>query len=124
METLVGLLLAGSPFAITGTLLLLAERRQHRQLAEISRQIALTDALHAQLGAIVAPVVRLRGRVWLVSVSVPVDQPAVVTHVLATVDETFGGEAYELRLRRQVPVARVAREPQAVRAARESLSWT
>ncbi|TMQ26870.1 MAG: hypothetical protein E6K82_03190 [Candidatus Rokuibacteriota bacterium] len=124
METLVGLMFAGSPFAVTVALLLLAERRQKRQLAEITRQIALTDALHARLGAVVAPVVRLRDRVWQVSVAVPVDQPTVAAQVLSIVNEVFGTVAYELRLRRQAPVVPAPREPRAVRATQRSLSWT
>ena len=124
METLVGLMFAGSPFAVTAALLLLAERRQKRQRAEISRQIALTDALHARLGAVVAPVVRLRNRVWQVSVAVPLDQPAVTAQVLATANEMFGSVAYELRLRRQAPVVPAPRAPRAVRATQRSLSWT
>ena len=90
METLVGLMFAGSPFAVTAALLLLAERRQKRQRAEISRQIALTDALHARLGAVVAPVVRLRNRVWQVSVAVP---------VVATVAQRGGGFISEVKRR-------------------------
>ena len=124
METLVGLMFAGSPFAVTAALLLLAERRQKRQRAEISRQIALTDALHARLGAVVAPVVRLRNRVWQVSVAVPLDQPAVTAQVLATANEMFGSVAYELRLRRQAPAVPAPRARRAVRATQRSLSWT
>jgi hypothetical protein len=124
METLVGLLFAAAPFGLMAALLLLAERRAKRRDTEIARQIALTDALHAQLGAIVAPVVRRRRREWEVSVAVPVDQPAVALSVLRTVDDVFGRVAYELRLRRQTPLAAVTRQPRPARAAQESLSWT
>jgi len=124
METLVGLLFAAAPFGLMAALLLLAERRAKRRDTEIARQIALTDALHAQLGAIVAPVVRRRRREWEVSVAVPVDQPAVALSVLRTVDDVFGRVAYEVRLRRQTPLAAATREPRAARATRESLSWT
>jgi len=123
METLVGLMLAASPVAITAGLLLGAERRQARRQSEVSRQIALTDALHARLGALVAPVVHLRGRVWHITVAVPVEQPAVVSAVLTTVDEVFGRVAYELRLHRQAPVVPTA-QTRVARARQESLSWT
>jgi hypothetical protein len=124
METLVGLLFAAAPFGLMAALLLLVERRTKRREREIARQIALTDALHAQLGAIVAPVVRRRRREWEVSVAVPADQPAVAASVLRTVDDVFGRVPYELRVRRQLPPATVASEPRAARATRESLSWT
>jgi hypothetical protein len=123
METLVGLMLAATPVAITAALLFEAERRQRRRQSEVARQIALTDALHARLGALVAPVVRRQGRVWHVSVAVPVEQPVVVSAVLATVDDVFGRVAYELRLHRQAPVVPAA-QARVARAGQESLSWT
>jgi hypothetical protein len=123
METLVGLMLAASPVAITAVLLFGAERRQRRRQSEVARQIALTDALHARLGALVAPVVRLQRGVWHVSVAVPVEQPGLVSAVLATVDDVFGRAAYELRLQRQAPVAPAA-QARVARARQESLSWT
>jgi hypothetical protein len=98
METVVGLVVAGMPFVVVSGLLVMLERRQERTAADVARQIALTDALHARLGALVAPVVRRRRRLWQIEIAVPVEQPAVVASVLATVDEA--------------------------RAAQESLSWT
>ncbi len=124
METVVGLVVAGMPFVVVSGLLVMLERRQERTAADVARQIALTDALHARLGALVAPVVRRRRRLWQIEIAVPVEQPAVVASVLATVDEVFGRVAYEVRLRRQSPPAAAARAPRAPRAAQESLSWT
>ena len=123
METLVGLILASSPVVLTVALLMVADRREQRVRAEVGRQIALTDALHARLGALVAPVVRRRGRVWQVSVAVPIEQPAVIDAVLTTVDEVFGRVAYELRLRRQEPSAPVTHTRRTATTVRE-LSWT
>ncbi|HTO10651.1 MAG TPA: hypothetical protein VMQ51_03695 [Candidatus Binatia bacterium] len=123
METVIGLMLAASPMILTVALLMGADRRQQRVQAEVGRQIALTDALHARLGALVAPVVRRRGRLWQVSVAVPVEDPAIVGAVLATVDEVFGRAAYELRLRQQVPPAPAAPARRAARTV-EGLSWT
>ena len=123
METLVGLMLASSPLVLTVALLAAAERRDRRVQKEIGRQIALTDALHARLGALVAPVVRLRGNRWRVNVAVPIERPAVVNAVVTTVDEVFGPAAYELRLHPQAeptPVARTRRPASSVR----ELSWT
>jgi len=124
METVIGLLLAASPMILTVALLLGVERRQHRVQAEIGRQIALTDALHARLGALVAPVVRRRRRGWQVTAAVPVEQPALVSAVMTTVDEVFGRAAYELRLHRQASVAPAVRTRGLARTAQESLSWT
>jgi hypothetical protein len=57
MDTLLGLTFAAAPVVLTVALLLLAGRRQRRHDTEVARQIALTDALHARMGAVVAPVV-------------------------------------------------------------------
>jgi hypothetical protein len=124
METVVGLMFAGSPFVLTVALLLAAERRQTRQRAQVSRQIALTDALHARLGAVLAPVVRRHQQVWEISVALPADDPAILGALFSTVDEVFGRVAFELRLRRQAPFAAAAQTRRATHAAWESLSWT
>jgi hypothetical protein len=123
METLLGLIFASAPFALVAALLALAERRERRAGMVVARQIALTDALHARLGAAVAPVVRLRRGRWQVHVAVPVGRPTVVSAVLGTADEMFGRGAYELRLRRQEPTSRGSAR-RAAPTARESLSWT
>ena len=124
METLVGLTFVAAPFVLTAALLVLSERRQRRRDTEVARQIALTDALHARVGAAVAPVVRRRGRVWHVNVAVPVEQPALVGAVLRTVDEVFGRVAYQLHFTHRAPVVSITNAPRCTRAAQESLSWT
>jgi hypothetical protein len=121
METVIGLMLAASPMILTVALVAAADRRQQRVQAEIERQIALTDALHARLGALLAPVVRRRGGVWQVSVALPVERPAV-SAVLAAADEVFGRAAYELRLRQRTDDAPAASARRTPRAA-EELSW-
>ena len=123
METVIGLMFAASPMVLTVALLMGAERRQRRVESEVARQIALTDALHARLGALVAPVVKRRHGVWQVSVAVPVEDGRIVGAVLTTVDEVFGRAAYVLRLSRQAPVAPAAPSPRRAHTARE-LSWT
>lgn len=123
METVIGLMFAASPMILTVVVLALAERRQRRVQAEVARQIALTDALHARLGALLAPVVRRRGGLWQVSVALPAETPALVGAVLTAADEVFGHAAYELRLRpvaSAVPAEPTWRAPRAV----EGLSWT
>jgi hypothetical protein len=124
MATLLGVLMLAAPLAAVVALVALIDRRQARRHAAISRQILLTDALHARLGAAVAPFVRRRGRRWQIAVAVPFDRPAVLAGVLTTVDDMFGRSAYEVVLRRQ---AAPTPEPSARRPAplgRESLSWT
>jgi len=122
MNTVVGLMLALSPILLTAVLLVAVERRQRRRQVQVQRQIALTDALHARLGAIVAPVVGQTGRRWTIDVAVPMERLAVVSAVLATVHEVFGRVAYEVRLQRQTPVPQMPsrRAPARVR----ELSWT
>src|SRR3954469_20482180 len=123
METVIGLLFAGSPMVLTVALLLAAERRQRRVQSAVARQIALTDALHACLGALVAPFVRRRGGIWQVSVAVPAGDARIVGAVFTTVDEVFGRVAYELRLSRQAPRAPAVAGEARTHAVRE-LSWT
>jgi hypothetical protein len=123
METMIGLMFAASPIVLTVALLAAAERRQRRVQSEVSRQIALTDALHARFGALLAPVVRRRGGVWQVSVALPAGDSRIVGAVLATVDEVFGRVAYELRLSRRAPLAAVTPARRRTHAAKE-LSWT
>ena len=112
MATLAAVLIYASPFTVLAALVTLTERRRQRRQAEVLRQIALTDALHARLGALVAPVVRWRQHAWRVAVAVPFERPVVVTAVLATVQEMFGRVSYEVVLSRQAEIGR------------ESLSWT
>jgi hypothetical protein len=123
MTTLTGILVLALPFAALAALLLLVERHRRHRAAEIQRQIALTDALHARMGALVAPVVRGRPRAWRVAVAVPVEQPDVVAAVLDMVEQTFGREGYEVVLSRQVASGR-SRPTRPAVLGRESLSWT
>ena len=122
METVIGLVFAASPMILTVALLAGAERRQRRAQDAIARQIALTDALHARLGALLAPVVKRRGRVWQVNVALPVEHPEAVGAVLAAVDEVFGRTAYELRLGRAGAPAAALPARRSARAVKE-MSW-
>lgn len=123
METVIGLMLAAAPMLLTVALLAAAGRRQRRVQSEVAHQIALTDALHQRLGALVAPFVRRRGGVWQVSVAVPAGDGRTVGTVFRTVHEIFERQAYEVRLSRQAPSAPAAAGPRRTQAVRE-LSWT
>lgn len=127
METLVGVAMLGTPFVAVAVLLALLNRRQRRRQEEVGRQIALTDAIHARVGAVVAPEVRRREGRWEVAIAAPLESPPLVAEVLAIVEQAFAGSGaapYEVVLRRQRAPAPRARagHPGAVR--RESLSWT
>jgi len=124
MATLVAVLILAAPFTVVAALVTLIQRRHQRRQAEVLRQIALTDALHARLGAVVAPVVRWRHRAWQVAVAVPFERPAIVAAVLATVQEMFGRLRYEVVLNRQAPPPPLPHAPRSAAVGRESLSWT
>jgi hypothetical protein len=124
MTTFLGVLILTAPLVVLIALVRLAEWRQQRRQAEVRRQIALTDALHARLGALVAPVVRWRHRAWQVAVAVPFERPAIVAAVVATVQEVFGRGRYEVVLSRQAPAAPLPQAPRRAAVGRQSLSWT
>ena len=124
MATFLGVLILTAPLIVLIALVRLAEWRQQRRQAEVRRQIALTDALHARLGALVAPVVRWRHCAWQVAVAVPFERPVIVAAVVATVQEVFGRGRYEVVLSRQAPAAPLPQAPRRAAVGRQSLSWT
>jgi len=72
------------PMAAVTAVLLVVGRVQRVRDAEISRQVTVTDAIHAELGAVVSPVVKRRlGRGWRVEIPVPFERPAIVGRVVA-----------------------------------------
>lgn len=72
-------------------LLALTTRLQDRRDLARDRQIALTDAIHWELGAVAAPTVRRgRGGRWQVSMMLPLDRPAMVAGVLGVASRHFG----------------------------------
>jgi hypothetical protein len=84
--------LASVPFLVVFGLLALAERRERSRAALVERQIALTDAITRDLGAIVAPVIRRRpgGRVR-VEVAAPLGRPAIVGRIVAIAHDVLSG---------------------------------
>lgn len=64
------------PVAAVAGLLKLVDTRERRRLEVVSRQIAVTDAIHAAIGPVVAPLVR-RGRrgAWIGVLAVPPGHP-------------------------------------------------
>lgn len=122
------------PIALMIGALLFAERRARRRLAECARQVAVTDAIHAELGAIVAPVVRRRpGGRWQLAIPVPFDDLDAVGRVVRAAYRGFDAPEravpgrFEIVLSPQEKFA-PRRERAAVVAGRrsrgESVSWT
>jgi hypothetical protein len=127
------LLVALFPFGLLIAALKISNWRQHVRLAEIARQIAVTDAIHAELGAVVSPVVRRKlRRGWRLSIPVPHDRPDTVMQVLRAAHRAFSTAErtsprhFEIVLTPQEqPVPR--RIPMTVPAATprgRSVSWT
>ena len=88
LETLViiktVLVVVALPMAGLAMLLLVVGRRERAREALIARQVAVTDAIHGELGAVVAPVItRGAGRGWRVAIAVPFESPAIVGRVVA-----------------------------------------
>jgi hypothetical protein len=123
MATLLGVVVLAVPLVVLVALAAAVDRQRSRRQAAVTRQIALTDALHARFGAVVAPVVRAHGTGWQIAMAVPFERQALVVGALATVEDVFGRSGYEVVLSRQeAPAPRPA--PRAARLGKESLSWT
>jgi hypothetical protein len=94
---------------LTGLLatLLLMGRVQRAREVRIARQVGVTDAIHRELGAVVAPVVKRRGagRSWRVEIAVPFESPLIVGRVGAIAHTAMlgfgGGEPCEVVLTAQ-----------------------
>ena len=90
MQTAVGVAIALAPVIAILGLLEWTNRATRRREAVIGRQIALTDAIHRELGAVVAPEVSgSAASGWIVSVGVPLRSEPVVTAVARITDELF-----------------------------------
>jgi len=133
VQSTLSVLIALFPIALIAALLQLSTWRQRTRLAAVSRQIAVTDAIHAVLGAVVSPVVRRRlWRGWQLTIPVPLDRPATVMQVVQVAYGAFGAAErtrpgrFEIVLTPQErPVPRPRYALVAADAARgESVSWT
>jgi hypothetical protein len=95
-----------TPILAIGALLWLASYRDRRREAALVSQIRLSDAIAAELGAVVAPVVRRPWRgSWEIRIAVPLDRPALVARILdvarAALDRMAMPGGYELVLTAQ-----------------------
>ncbi len=78
------------PILVLVALLKLAAWRDETRREVVARQIALTDAIGRELGAIVAPVVRKRPwGPWQIEIAVPLARPAIVGTILAIADRAL-----------------------------------
>jgi hypothetical protein len=96
---LAALVIVAIPFLAVSALLKLSERLQDRRELERDRQVELTDAIHWELGAIAAPVVRRRrGGGWRVSMAIPLDRSVEVAALVGLVAKHFGAGTAAERL--------------------------
>jgi hypothetical protein len=86
----IAMVMALVPFvAVVGLLWLTRVIREKRE-AGVARQIALTDTIHRELGAAVAPVVkRSWTRGWIVSVRVPLHREGMVGTITRITHDLF-----------------------------------
>ena len=103
MTTLAGLAIAVTPFFAIVALLRLVDRIARRRDAALARQIALTDAIHRELGAVAAPTVHRRlGGGWRVDMAVPSDRPGTTAALVRITERMFvapgGREAERFRM--------------------------
>jgi hypothetical protein len=94
MAALAVLVVLALPIAALIALLRLASVLEARRAEVVARQIALTDAIHAVLGAVVAPVVR-RGRAgrWVATLALAPEQRDI-ERLVEIARETLGASAH------------------------------
>jgi len=118
MQTLLEALVAVTvPLLVVVLPLVLASwalaRRAERRAQCVTRQIMVTDAIHRELGPVVAPFIRrpLWGP-WRLEMAVPFGRPAVVGTALAIAHQTLAAEgrgrpdAFQIVLTPQEKVSR------------------
>jgi hypothetical protein len=90
MNAVLSTAIALTPFLVVIALLRLADFVSARREARLARQIALTNAIHRELGAVAAPVVsRGPGGGWLVSMAVPLDRPGTTAALVRITERMF-----------------------------------
>jgi hypothetical protein len=90
LETETTIMIALLPFLAVWALLDLSRRAQRRRDERIARQIALTDAIHRELGAAAAPeVTRSWTGAWTVSVRLPLHREVMVGVITRLTHDVF-----------------------------------
>ena len=91
LSAVVALAMLLLPAALFVALLLAIERRQRARADVIARQIILTDAIHAELGAVVSPVVEKHAfRPWRVVFALPEERVREMSRLIAITERVFG----------------------------------
>jgi len=94
LNAAVGIALVLLLMALLSGLLAVVGRVQRARDERVERQIAVTDAIHREFGAVAAPVVTRHGRDrWTVAVAAPLEPPLAIGRILAI--------AYEVMAARQ-----------------------
>jgi hypothetical protein len=85
-----GIIVAATPFLAVAALFWLVGLIQARTWARVARQVALTDAIHRELGPVAAPTVgrRFGGR-WRVTIAVPLDRPHTTAAIVRVIDVSW-----------------------------------
>ena len=103
------------PFLAIWIMLTVTNHVVRRRDACIARQIALTDAIHRELGAAAAPIVdRSWSREWIVSVRVPLQREGLVGTITRITHDVFRRLDREDTPRLRVVL--IPQEPRPVRA--------
>ncbi|MGH7299304.1 MAG: hypothetical protein ACREKQ_02990 [Candidatus Rokuibacteriota bacterium] len=90
VQTEIAMVIALMPFLAVWALLDLSRRLQRKREGRIARQIALTDAIHRELGAAAAPEVRRSWtRGWVVSVQLPLHREGTVGAIARITHDLF-----------------------------------
>jgi hypothetical protein len=90
LETETTIVIALLPFLAVWALLDLSRRVQRRREERVARQIALTDAIHRELGAAAAPeVTRSLTGTWTVSMSLPLHREGMVGVITRLTQDVF-----------------------------------
>jgi hypothetical protein len=91
MTTLVAILMAAAPLLVVAGLLRVSDWMARCRVERLTRQIALTDAIHRELGAVAAPTLAGRpGRDLVVHLTLPFDRPAMIATILDITDRVVG----------------------------------
>jgi hypothetical protein len=97
-----------APVLALVTLMIAIEARQRAHAAIAARQVLLTDAIHAELGPIVSPVVEKRAfGGWRVVLAVPARRARDVGRLIAITERVLGDQIADVHIvvRRAAPFA-------------------
>jgi hypothetical protein len=108
MLTLSGILaVVGLPLGVLVVLLRLATRSERRRAARIACQVAVTDAIHQELGAVVAPVVESTSGGYQLVIPLSADSVPMMGPVLAAARR--GLERFDEEAAARTPIVLVSR---------------